>query len=110
MKIQTFIEYVPDKVKKLGPREFSKVYYLLGARIRLAQKAKYVLYLKFVPLDNVQNFCFLWLPIVNVMASTSMSDAILQMLLTIAIIDKVLMAAIAITAEMANLAQWFVCL
>ena len=44
------------------------------------------------------------------MASTSMTDAILQMLLIIAVMDTVLMAAIAITAELANLAQWFVCL
>ena len=41
------------------------------------------------------------------MASTSMSDAILQMVLIIAVMDMVLIAAIAITAVMANLAQWF---
>ena len=41
------------------------------------------------------------------MASTSMSDAILQMLLIIAVMDMVLMAAIDLAAEIANLAQWF---
>ena len=45
--------------------------------------------------------------IVSMIASTSMSDAILQMLLIIAVMDMVLMAAIAITAVMAILAQWF---
>ena len=45
--------------------------------------------------------------IVNMMASTSMSDATLKMLLLIADMDMVLMAAMAITSVMANLAKWF---
>ena len=47
-------------------------------------------------------FVFVWLPIVDMMASTSMSDTLLQMLLIIAVMDMILMAAV-----MANLKQWF---
>ena len=45
--------------------------------------------------------------IVNMMASTSMSDLTLKMLLLIADMDMVLMAAMAITSVMVNLAKWF---
>ena len=41
------------------------------------------------------------------MASTSMSDAILQTVSIIVVMDMVLMAGMVITAVMANLAQWF---
>ena len=43
--------------------------------------------------------------IVNMIASTSMSDATLKMLLIIADIDMVLIAAMAITSAMANMAK-----
>ena len=45
--------------------------------------------------------------IVNMMASTSMSDSIMQMLSIIADVDRFLMADMAIRAVMANLVKVF---
>ena len=45
--------------------------------------------------------------IINMIASTSMSDVILKLLLSIANMDMIIMAAMVIASVMANLAKWF---